>query len=153
MQSFSQIQDNHVLLVALAACLIAQAAKLVIEFAQHRKLNFRVLVETGGMPSSHSALVTALAVGVGLSAGWSSTEFALATVFAFIVMYDAAGVRQAAGKQAKILNQMIDELFQGDHDLTETRLKELLGHTPVQVIVGALLGGVIAWASALVVQP
>jgi acid phosphatase family membrane protein YuiD len=74
-------------------------------------------------------------------------------VFAFIVMYDAAGVRQAAGKQAKILNQMIDELFQGDHDLTETRLKELLGHTPVQVIVGALLGGVIAWASALVVQP
>ncbi len=132
--------QNRVLMVALAACFLAQATKLLVEIVQHRKLNVRVLVETGGMPSSHSALVTALATEVGLDRGWSSLEFAIATVFAFIVMYDAAGVRQAAGKQARILNQLIDELFSGDHHLTETRLKELLGHTPVQVIVGSAFG-------------
>jgi uncharacterized protein len=145
MRSLGSIFDNHILIVALASCLIAQGAKVFVELAQHRKLNFKVLVETGGMPSSHSALVTSLAVAVGLSRGWASAEFAIATVFAIIVMYDAAGVRQAAGKQAQILNQMIDELFHGDHHLTETRLKELLGHTPFQVIVGAILGGAIAW--------
>jgi uncharacterized protein len=145
MRALGSIFDNHILLVALAACLIAQGAKVLVELVQHRKLNFKVLVETGGMPSSHSALVTALAVGVGLSRGWAGPEFAIAMIFAIIVMYDAAGVRQAAGKQAQILNQMIDELFQGDHHLTEIRLKELLGHTPFQVIAGAILGGLIAW--------
>jgi uncharacterized protein len=134
------IFHNRVLMVALTACFSAQGVKLLVELLRHRKLNVRVLVETGGMPSSHSALVTALATEVGLERGWSSLEFAIATVFAFIVMYDAAGVRQAAGKQARILNQMIEELFAGDHHLTETRLKELLGHTPVQVIVGAAFG-------------
>ncbi len=93
----------------------------------------------------HSALVTALATGIGQTAGWNSTEFALATIFAVIVMYDAAGVRQAAGKQARILNQIVDEFFSEDHDLNEARLKELLGHTPFQVIVGALLGVCIAY--------
>jgi uncharacterized protein len=146
MRALGSILDNHILIVALAACLLAQGAKVVVELVQHRKLNFKVLVETGGMPSSHSALVTALAVGVGLARGWSGPEFAIAAIFAIIVMYDAAGVRQAAGKQAQILNQMLEELFQGDHHLTELRLKELLGHTPVQVIVGAIFGGIIAWA-------
>ncbi|MBD2329509.1 divergent PAP2 family protein [Alkalinema sp. FACHB-956] len=149
MQSLSAIFDNHVLVIAIASCLLAQATKLIIEFAMHGKLNVRVLVETGGMPSSHSALVTSLATGIGLTQGWDSAEFAIATVFAFIVMYDAAGVRQAAGKQAKILNQLIDELFQGDHQLTETRLKELLGHTPVQVIVGSIMGIAISFLSEM----
>ncbi|BAY99475.1 hypothetical protein NIES37_34580 [Tolypothrix tenuis PCC 7101] len=140
MQDIGDILDNRVLLVALIACLIAQSMKLVIEIVKNRKLNVRVLVTTGGMPSAHSALVTSLATGVGQTLGWSSPDFALATVFAIIVMYDAAGVRQAAGKQARILNQMIDELFDDKHDFTQDRLKELLGHTPVQVIAGSALG-------------
>jgi uncharacterized protein len=140
MNDLGSILDNSVLVIALVACLFAQASKLIIELIIHRKVNFRVLVETGGMPSSHSALVTALATGVGIHDGFASTSFAIATVFAFIVMYDAAGVRQAAGKQARILNQIMDEFFQGEHQFTEDRLKELLGHTPVQVIIGSILG-------------
>jgi len=140
MQDFAHILENHVLVVATLACLIAQASKIIVELVQHGKVNVRVLVTTGGMPSAHSALVTALATGIGQTLGWASTEFALATIFAVIVMYDAAGVRQAAGKQARILNQIIDELFQEHPKFNEDRLKELLGHTPFQVIVGSVLG-------------
>ncbi|MGI0485643.1 divergent PAP2 family protein [Pantanalinema rosaneae CENA516] len=149
MQDFGNIINNHVLLVALVACLTAQAIKLIVEIVKNRKVNIRALVETGGMPSAHSALVTALATGVGQNAGWDSSEFAIAVVFAVIVMYDAAGVRQAAGKQARVLNQIIDEFFQGDHHFNEDRLKELLGHTPFQVIVGSILGIVISWVAQL----
>jgi acid phosphatase family membrane protein YuiD len=145
MQNFGHILDNPVLLVAVAACLIAQASKLVIELIKNRKINLRILTATGGMPSSHSALVTALASGVGQTVGWASPEFAIATVFAIIVMYDAAGVRQAAGNQARILNQMIDELFHEHHQFNEDRLKELLGHTPIQVFVGSVLGVTVSW--------
>ncbi len=148
MQDFNQILQNHVLWVALVACITAQILKLVVEFAQHRALNPRVLVETGGMPSAHSALVTALACGVGQTIGWNTPAFAVTSVFAVIVMYDAAGVRQAAGKQAKILNQILDELFQENAEFNQDRLKELLGHTPVQVIAGSALGVVIAWLAA-----
>ncbi|HEY9621617.1 MAG TPA: divergent PAP2 family protein [Crinalium sp.] len=147
MQDIGLIFDNHVLVVALIACGLAQVLKLVIELIRHGKVTFRTLVETGGMPSSHSALVTALATGIGQTAGWESTEFALAFVFAVIVMYDAAGVRQAAGKQARLLNQIVDELFH-DSSLNEDRLKELLGHTPVQVVAGAILGTVISWLAS-----
>jgi acid phosphatase family membrane protein YuiD len=128
------------LLVALLACFIAQILKVAIELVRNGKINFRYLVTTGGMPSAHSALVGALATAVGLKMGWSSPEFAIACLFAIIVMYDAAGVRQAAGKQARILNQMMDELLQDDHRISEERLKELLGHTPFQVLVGLALG-------------
>lgn len=148
-QNISAVLHNHVLIVALAACGIAQGLKLMIDLIKNRKLSLRVLTTTGGMPSAHSAFVTALAAGVGQIKGWDSVEFAIATIFAIIVMYDAAGVRQAAGKQAKILNQMVDELFSEDHHFNEQRLKELLGHTPVQVIVGAVLGISIAWASVI----
>jgi acid phosphatase family membrane protein YuiD len=143
-QYFGDILDNQVLVIALLACLIAQLLKLLFELVIHRKVNIRVLVTTGGMPSAHSALVTALATGVGQEIGWSSPDFAIAAIFAVIVMYDAAGVRQAAGKQARILNQIMDELFQEHPKFNEDRLKELLGHTPVQVIVGSALGVVIA---------
>jgi uncharacterized protein len=129
----------------LAACLLAQVIKGVVDIIKNRKLNVRVVLGSGGMPSSHSALVTALATGVGQIDGWDSIEFALATVFAIIVMYDAAGVRRAAGKQARILNQMIDELFQEEHRFNEERLKELLGHTPVQVFAGSALGILVSW--------
>jgi uncharacterized protein len=148
MQNLGDIIFNWVLLVSFAASLTAQLLKLMVEFAINRKINFRVLVETGGMPSSHSALVTALATGVGMSSGWDSVEFAIATVFAIIVMYDAAGVRQAAGKQARILNQIVDEMFQENPEFNEDRLKELLGHTPVQVIAGSVLGVAIALLGA-----
>lgn len=140
MQEVADILQNRILLVAIIACLSAQGLKLVIDLLRSRKLNVTYLLSPGGMPSAHSALVGALATSVGLTKGLSSAEFAIACLFAIIVMYDAAGVRQAAGKQAKILNQIIDELFQDEHNLNEERLKELLGHTPFQVLVGLSLG-------------
>jgi hypothetical protein len=143
MKEFGQILDNRVLLVAAIACLLAQFLKLFFDFVKNRQVNFHLLIEAGGMPSSHSALVTALATSIGQTVGWSSTEFALASIFAVIVMYDAAGVRRAAGDQARILNQII-ELFEDDK-FTEERLKEILGHTPLQVLVGSIFGVVIAW--------
>ncbi|NJL01968.1 MAG: divergent PAP2 family protein [Spirulinaceae cyanobacterium SM2_1_0] len=140
MQDFSDILGNQVLLVAIAACLLAQGLKLVTGLVMDGKISYRTLFSTGGMPSAHSALVTALATGVGQTMGWASTEFAIACLFAVIVMYDAAGVRQAVGMQAKVLNQIVDEIFQDDKEFNEERLKELLGHTPFQVIVGLSLG-------------
>ncbi|WP_413162744.1 divergent PAP2 family protein [Capilliphycus salinus ALCB114379] len=149
MQDFGHIFQNQVLVVSLFACLFAQTAKLAIELIRFGKVNFRALVTTGGMPSSHSAFVSALATSVGQTIGWESPEFAIAVVFAFIVMYDATGVRQAAGQQARILNQIVDELFQEHPQFNEDRLKELLGHTPFQVIVGLTLGIVISWIAEL----
>lgn len=143
--NISRILDNQILLVAIAACIIAQVLKLMIDLIQNGKTSVKVLTTTGGMPSAHSALVTSLATGVGQKLGWESAEFAIATIVAVVVMYDAAGVRQAAGKQARILNQMVDELFSDDHKFNEEKLKELLGHTPVQVIAGSVLGILITW--------
>ena len=142
MQDFVSILNNQVLLVAILACLMAQLLKIPIELMKNGKVTLRHLVTTGGMPSAHSALVGALATAVGQTLGWSSPDFAIACLFAVIVMYDAAGVRQAAGKQARILNQMLDELFRQGKDLGDERerLKELLGHTPFQVVVGLFLG-------------
>ncbi|MEL7037037.1 MAG: divergent PAP2 family protein [Cyanobacteria bacterium J06592_8] len=149
MQDFGQIFYNQVLVVSLFACLFAQTSKLAFELIRHGKINFRALVTTGGMPSSHSAFVSALATSVGQTVGWGSPDFAIAVVFAFIVMYDATGVRQAAGQQARILNQIVDELFQEHPQFNEDRLKELLGHTPVEVIVGLALGVVISTLAEL----
>ncbi|NJL82221.1 MAG: divergent PAP2 family protein [Chloroflexaceae bacterium] len=139
MQDLEKIFNNHILVVAVLACLTAQALKVVIELFRNGKVDFRFLMATGGMPSAHSALVGALATGVGQVMGWASPEFAIACLFAVIVMYDAAGVRQAAGKQARLLNQIVDELF-SERQFDEERLKELLGHTPFQVFVGLSLG-------------
>lgn len=136
----SDVLSNQILWIPVAASLIAQMLKVIVELIRNGKVTPQMLVTTGGMPSSHSALVTALATEVGQHNGWESSQFAIATLFAVIVMYDAAGVRQAAGKQARVLNQMIDEFFQGKHQFPEERLKELLGHTPVQVFVGLILG-------------
>ena len=140
MQEAADLLNNHILLVALIASVTAQGLKLAIDLIATRRLNITYLLSPGGMPSAHSALVGALATSVGLTKGLSSAEFAIACLFAIIVMYDAAGVRQAAGKQAKILNQIVDELFQEEHNFNEERLKELLGHTPFQVLVGLSLG-------------
>jgi uncharacterized protein len=147
MEGVSQIFHNQVLVVALLACFTAQGLKLIIELIRDRKVNFRYLVTTGGMPSAHSALVGALAAGIGQTMGWSSPD----CLFAVIVMYDAAGVRQAAGKQARLLNQITDELFQDGHNFNEEKLKELLGHTPFQVLVGLMLGIAISMLSYKVI--
>ena len=148
MQELPAILDNRILMIALFACLLAQLLKAIVAVVQHGKIDVRAMIGTGGMPSAHSALVTALAMGVGQTAGWASGEFAIAFCFAIIVMYDAAGVRQAAGKQARILNQILDELFHEHPTFNEDRLKELLGHTPVQVIAGSILGIAVSWIAA-----
>ena len=148
MQAIADILHNQILMVALLSSLTAQGLKLIIDLFRSRKLNVTYLMSPGGMPSAHSSLVGALATSIGLTKGWSSSEFAIACLFAIIVMYDAAGVRQAAGKQAKILNQLVDELFQEEHNFNEERLKELLGHTPFQVLVGLSLGISIAMVFA-----
>jgi acid phosphatase family membrane protein YuiD len=134
--------ENRILLAAFAAWLVAQVSKTLLELVLQRKLNPSRLVSSGGMPSSHSALVTGLATAAGRVMGLDSAAFAISVVLAGIVMYDAAGVRRAVSIQARILNQMIDEAFQG-HPMAEKRLRELIGHTPVQVLVGALLGIVV----------
>ncbi len=108
------------------------------------KFNFSLLVAPGGMPSSHSALVSALAMSVGLNAGFGSTAFAIAAVMALVVMYDAASIRRAAGTHARMINRIVDELLSGA-PWTEDRLREILGHTPFQVAVGCLAGLLGGW--------
>ena len=131
--------NNHILVAAFLAWAAAQISKTVYECIRFREIKFSRLVSSGGMPSSHSALVTSLATATGRLTGLDSPAFAVAAVLAGIVMYDAAGVRRAVSIQARILNQMIDDAFQGK-PFAEKRLRELIGHTPVQVLVGALLG-------------
>src|SRR5579883_143278 len=131
--------DNRILVASFLAWAIAQVSKTIYELFRQRKLNLNRLVSSGGMPSSHSALVTGLATATGRVTGVASASFAITIVLASIVMYDAAGVRRAVSIQARILNQMIDEAFQGK-PFAEKRLRELIGHTPLQVIVGGLLG-------------
>jgi acid phosphatase family membrane protein YuiD len=138
----SALFDNRVLISAFLAWAIAQVSKTVFELFRQRKLIISRLVSSGGMPSSHSALVTGLATATGRLDGVGSTTFAISVVLAGIVMYDAAGVRRAVSIQARILNQMLDEVFAG-HPIAEKRLRELIGHTPFQVFVGGLLGIVV----------
>ena len=127
------------LLAPLVAWAIAQAAKVILTSVRQRRLNLRVLAETGGMPSSHAAIVMGMTTAVGKYAGVSSAAFAIALIFSFVVMYDAAGLRRAAGRQAAILNRLVEDLVHM-RGMQEQRLRELLGHTPVEVVVGAVLG-------------
>ncbi len=135
------------LLAPLIAWTIAQAAKVILTSVRQRRLNLRVLAETGGMPSSHAAIVMGMTTAVGKYAGVSSAPFAIALIFSFVVMYDAAGLRRAAGRQAAVLNRLVEDLVHM-RGMQEQKLRELLGHTPVEVIVGAILGvvaGLIPW--------
>lgn len=135
------ILNNIYIWIAVETWLIAQIIKVVNDLIVHKKLNMRRLWGSGGMPSSHAATVMSLTTVVGIVNGWDSAIFAVSLIFAIVVMYDAAGVRRAAGKQAKVLNQMIED--KGMH--MKERLTELLGHTPFEVFMGALLGIVNAW--------
>ncbi|MEW6242745.1 MAG: divergent PAP2 family protein [Bacillota bacterium] len=139
MDFFQGVWSNKVLAVSLTAWLIAQALKVVTTFLAHGRVDLRRFVESGGMPSSHTALVTSLSVIVGYEVGFDSALFGVTVAFALIVMYDAAGVRRAAGKQAEILNQLIRELYV-EHEFKHERLRELIGHTPVEVLAGAIVG-------------
>ncbi len=141
--SFPHLLENRYLEISLGAWLVAQSLKVLGVLLRERRFDLRPLVSAGGMPSSHSALVCALATCVGVYDGWSSSAFAIAAVFAAVVMYDAAGVRWAASRQAMILNRMLREFFSG-HPISQEELKELIGHTPVQVFAGAALG--VGWA-------
>jgi acid phosphatase family membrane protein YuiD len=135
--------QNHVLIAAIVAWGIAQIVKLPVEFASTRVWNWSLLLRAGGMPSSHAALVTAAAHGIGLTAGFDSGLYALSIVLAMIVIYDATGIRRQAGRHAEIINTMIQGLVEG-HPLHQEQLMEVLGHSPFQALVGMLLGLVVA---------
>lgn len=137
----TDLLGNHVLWTAALATVVAQVFKVVLVLATERRWAPDRLLETGGMPSSHSAAVTALMTGVGFSYGLGSPYFALAVIFGSIVMYDATGIRRAAGMQAALINELIKELAHVFDDGFQPQvLKTLLGHTYPQVLVGALLG-------------
>lgn len=133
---------NSILFTAFLGWFIAQLLKMIFVLMHDRKLDWTRMIGSGGMPSSHSAFVTSLAMSVGLKDGFYSTTFAIAVVFAMVVMYDAAGIRRAAGQQAQILNRLIEQW--NNSETKEKQLKELLGHTPVEVFAGAVLGVIIA---------
>lgn len=137
------IYRNKIFMTTIAAWLIAQTIKVTIGVIRQKRFDFRWFVGTGGMPSSHVAGASCLATTVGFNYGFSSVYFALAASFALVVMFDAQGVRRASGKQAHILNKITEDIYwQGRID--EGRLRELIGHTPVEVIVGFILGVAIA---------
>jgi len=136
---------NRPLWAAALGWFIAQLIKTLVSLGKERKLNLGHLVASGGMPSSHSALVVGLATAIGRIDGLQSTAFALAAVYAGVVMYDAAGVRLAVSRQARIVNLMLDDFFH-ERGLREQRLRELIGHTPIQVFAGAVIGIIIGVA-------
>ncbi|MBF0486361.1 MAG: divergent PAP2 family protein [Candidatus Omnitrophica bacterium] len=134
-----QMSRNRVLLITLAVWVLGQGIKIVINLLRGKRFNFRWFLGTGGMPSSHAAGVSALATACGMEYGFQSGLFALAAVFAMVTMFDAQGVRRSTGEQAEILNRVIDDMYW--HKRVEMgRIREFVGHTPVQVLVGTLLG-------------
>ena len=139
---FSGIFENHSLLTALAAWLMAQLLKPPLEYLRKGKWNWGYLLSAGGMPSSHSSLMVGATVGIGLHEGFNSAIFALAIAMTMIVIYDAAGVRREAGRHAEKINILINELLAG-HPISDKELREVLGHTPMEVSGGALLGMVV----------
>ena len=141
---------SPVLLIAIAAWAVAQGLKLLIAAAVYRKFDINYLTTGGGMPSSHSALVCAAAVSCGMSAGFDSPVFAVAAVMAFIVMYDAANVRRETGEQAKVLNYILRNWGEVRPEEFEDELKELIGHTPFQVAMGAVLGVAVGLAGSFI---
>lgn len=130
---------NKVLVISLISWVLAQTIKVALGIWKEKRFNFKWFIGTGGMPSSHVAGIMALATSVGFVAGFSSYQFAIALVVALIVMFDAQGVRRSSGKQAIILNKFLDDIYWGKR-IEEQRLKEFLGHTPVEVFAGALIG-------------
>lgn len=142
MEIFNDIITNKCIYVPILLWFFVQVFKVVTELIKNKKLNIKRIVGAGGMPSSHSAIVCSLSVLIGREYGFDSGNFAIALIMAFVVMYDAAGVRRAAGKQARILNKILENpnLTTGE---VQEKLVEFLGHTPIQVFVGAILGFIV----------
>ncbi|KAL9260800.1 putative membrane protein YuiD [Drosera capensis] len=138
------LAENPTFVSGVLAWFIAQSMKVVLNFFVERKWDLKILFASGGMPSSHSALCTALSTSVAICHGVADSLFPVCLGFSLIVMYDAVGVRRHAGMQAEVLNKIIQDLFQG-HPMSERKLKELLGHTPSQVSAGAVLGILVAY--------
>lgn len=143
----------EIMMAGLTAAFMAQFFKFFWYLAKGKAVNFKILVQTGGMPSSHSASMVALATSVGMIEGFDSTIFAVAAGIALVVMYDAAGLRQAAGRMAGILNKLTEDIYSSHPDQVPTRLRELLGHTPFEVLVGAILGICTAYVYHLQMNP
>ena len=140
MDFFTDLVSNYMLICAASGYFLAQILKIVIGLIRDRKLDMKLMFASGGMPSSHASTVAALCISCARLHGVGSPLFAITFILASVVMYDAAGVRRAAGEHAKILNQLMKGLTSGDPTLAEASLKELIGHTPLQVVMGALLG-------------
>ena len=140
-----QLSENHVLWVTITSWIVAQSIKVLLGIIRQKIFDFRWFVGPGGIPSAHAAGACALATGIGLKHGFDTISFALATAFSIVVMFDAQNVRRAAGKQAGILNRMMDDIY-WKGKIQEDQLRELLGHTPVEVFFGMLLGILIAMA-------
>lgn len=143
MNPLVEFGKNYIFLTSFAAWAIAQTIKVVLGIFREKRFNFRWFVGTGGMPSAHAASVAALSTSVGITYGFDSALFAVALTFTLIIMFDAQTTRLSSGKQAEILNKMLDDIY-WKHKLDEEKLKEFLGHTPIQVFVGAGLGIVVS---------
>ncbi len=143
---FNDINKNYIFMTSVLSWLSAQIIKTVINFGVTKDFNAERLVGAGGMPSSHSAFVSSLVIATAKQCGCSSPEFAITFALACVVIYDAMGVRRAAGEQAKVINQLTDSLFKnyGQDTIVASQLKELLGHTPIEVLAGIALGVSIA---------
>lgn len=147
---FIELINNKVLITSICSWALAQIIKTIIDLCFNKKVNFERLIGSGGMPSCHSATVTALATSSGLVYGLGSFEFAISCIVAIIVMYDARGVRRETGNQAVLLNKMMEyfktlETPQQRIEFTQEKLKELIGHTPLQVVIGSILGLCVAF--------
>lgn len=147
MEIWQAILANRLLCAAFIAWFVAHVLKLLIEAWRSKKLELNLLWSSGGMPSSHSSTVCALATGSAMLYGLSSFEFAMSAIFAMVVMYDASGVRRETGKQSKLLNLILESDISewASLETFDENLKELVGHTPLQVTSGAILGFLIAW--------
>lgn len=139
MTYFSELFSNDIFIVSFYSWFLAQLLKVILTLITDRRLNLYRMVGSGGMPSSHSAMVMSLSTAVGIKSGFDSVLYAVALCFSLIVMYDASGVRRAVGKQAIIVNTMLDDLYK-HKPIQQERLKELVGHTPFEVFAGATLG-------------
>lgn len=139
MNDLQKVINNKFLYVPLIVWFFIQSFKVIYDLVTTKKFNFKRIIGAGGMPSSHTAVVTTLAAMVGKSQGFDTPIFAMAVIFSLVVMYDAAGVRRAAGKQARLLNKIVETPGLSGVEVQE-RLVEVLGHTPLQVLVGAVIG-------------
>lgn len=136
---------HKIILLCFFSGLLAQLIKVALGYSKEKRINIRHIVEPGGMPSSHSSAASTLTISIGLTSGFNSPLFAITFFFSIIVMYEATGLRRAAGRQAEMLNKLIDKIYRKETS-TDMKLRELLGHTPTEVLLGALMGILFALA-------